>query len=112
MASINIVPDATGDDADYDDEDVDDDDGDDVDGDDVDGDDGNNVEEDRVSDGCGAIFKSSTNMNVIVHVLNRLEMARNADRNFLSVVNWPPTPHNPHPALLHPQPLWSLYWTS
>ena len=73
-------------DGDHDDDD-DNDDGDDVDGDDVDGDDGNNVEEDRVSDGCGAIFKSSTNMNVIVHVLNRLEMARNADRNFLSVVN-------------------------
>ena len=67
--------------------DDDDDDDDNDDGDDVDGDDGNNVEEDRVSDGCGAIFKSSTNMNVIVHVLNRLEMARNADRNFLSVVN-------------------------
>ena len=79
---------ANDDDVDGDDDDDDDnDDGDDVDGDDVDGDDGNNVEEDRVSDGCGAIFKSSTNMNVIVHVLNRLEMARNADRNFLSVVN-------------------------
>ena len=85
---------ANDDDVDGDDDDFDDnDDGDDVDGDDDDfdgnddGDDGNNVEEDCVSDGCGAIFKSSTNMNVIVHVLNRLEMARNADRNFLSVVN-------------------------
>ena len=33
-------------------------------------------------------------MNVIVHVflLNRLERVRNSDRDFLSVVNWPPTP--------------------